>query len=173
MFQILQQTTSGSKLGVLLPNMAMAVTWHQNAWGPWICILPERHHSRIPCSKVCIKESSRPVLQDRVSDCTFTRRKHPDCFLILHVRKIYFEGLFLIFLGVHVTHWMLCPTDEINKIFNHSSVIYMRAQVNSITIANICWLIQIFKYQCCGFQVHFKSISVYNLKTKSQNIHIT
>ena len=42
----------------------------------------------------------------------------------------------------------------------------MRAQVNSNTIANICWLIQTFKYQCCGFQVHFKSILVYDLKTK-------
>ena len=37
----------------------------------------------------------------------------------------------------------------------------------SSTIANICWLIQTFKYQCCGFQVHFKSILAYNLKTKS------
>ena len=43
----------------------------------------------------------------------------------------------------------------------------MRAQVNSNTIANICWLIQTFKFQCCGFQVHFKSNLVYNLKTKS------
>ena len=52
------------------------------------------------------------------------------------------------------------------KFFNPSSVIQMRAQVNSNTIANICWLMQTFKYQCCGFQVHFKSILVYNLKTK-------
>ena len=28
-------------------------------------------------------------------------------------------------------------------------------------------LVQTFKYQCCGFQGHFKSILVYNLKTKS------
>ena len=48
-----------------------------------------------------------------------------------------------------------------------SSVICMRAQVNSSTLANICLLIQTFKYQCCGFQVHFKSILVYNVKTKS------
>ena len=52
------------------------------------------------------------------------------------------------------------------QFFNPSSVIQMRAQVNFNTIANICWLIQTFKYQCCGFQVHFKSILVYNLKTK-------
>ena len=53
------------------------------------------------------------------------------------------------------------------RFFNPSSVIYMRAQVNSTTIANICWLIQIFKYQFCGFQVHFESNMVYNVKTKS------
>ena len=53
------------------------------------------------------------------------------------------------------------------QLFNPSSVIYMRAQVNSSTIGNICWLIQTFKYQCCGFQVHFKLIWVYNSKTKA------
>ena len=53
------------------------------------------------------------------------------------------------------------------QLFNPSSVIYMRAQVNSSTIANICWLIQTFKYQCCGFKVLFKSIWMYKLKTKS------
>ena len=53
------------------------------------------------------------------------------------------------------------------QFFNPSSVIHMRAQVKSSTIANICWLIQTFKYQCCGFQGHFKSILVYDLKTKS------
>ena len=53
------------------------------------------------------------------------------------------------------------------QFFNLSSVIHMRAQMNSSSTANICWLIQTFKYQCCGFQVHFRSILVYNLKTKS------
>ena len=53
------------------------------------------------------------------------------------------------------------------QFFNPSSVIYMRAQVNSNTIANICWLIQTFKFQCCGFQMNLKSILVCNLKTKS------
>ena len=52
------------------------------------------------------------------------------------------------------------------QFFNHSSVKQMRAQVNCNTIADICWLIQTFTYQCCGFEVHFKSILVYNLKTK-------
>ena len=89
---------------------------------------------------------------------------------LYYVRKICFDGLFLMIYGVHVTHWLLCQTDEINTQFVFQSLIgyiYMRAQVNSSTIANICWLIQTFKYQCCGFQVHFESIMVYNLKTKS------
>ena len=30
-----------------------------------------------------------------------------------YVGKIYLEGLFLMFCGVHVTHWLLCQTDEI------------------------------------------------------------
>ena len=62
-----------------------------------------------------------------------------------------------------------CYVKEMKSIqfFNPSSVIYMRAQVNSSTSANICWLIQAFKYQYCGFQVHFKWSLVYNLKTKS------
>ena len=62
---------------------------------------------------------------------------------------------------------LLCKTDEISTIFDPTSVIYMRAQVNSNTMSNICWLIQTFKYQRFGFQVYFKSILVYNLKTKS------
>ena len=39
--------------------------------------------------------------------------------------------------GVHVTPWLLCQTDETNKIFDPLSVIYMGAQVNSNAIANI------------------------------------
>ena len=74
--------------------------------------------------------------------------------------------LFLIFLVFMLR--CSCYVKQMNSIqfFNPSSVIYMRAQVNSNAIANICWLIQTFKYQCCGFQVHFKSILVHNLKTK-------
>ena len=56
---------------------------------------------------------------------------------LYHVRKIYLEGLFLMFRGVHATHWLLCQTDEINTIFQ--SFIYMGAQVNSSTIVDICW----------------------------------
>ena len=51
--------------------------------------------------------------------------------------------------------------------FSFFSVIYMRSQVNSSTPANIYGLIQTFKYQYWGFQVYFKSILVYNFKTKS------
>ena len=36
---------------------------------------------------------------------------------LYYIRKIYFEGLFLILCGVHVTHWLLCQTDEINTVF--------------------------------------------------------
>ena len=73
--------------------------------------------------------------------------------------------MFLVFMlrtGCYVKHMISI------QFFNPSSVIQMRAQMNSNTIANtcICWLIQTFKYQCCGFQVHFKSILVHNLKTK-------
>ena len=50
LFQIWEQKTSGPKLGFLLPIMSMAVTWHRLHMGPWICILPERHHSRTPYS---------------------------------------------------------------------------------------------------------------------------
>ena len=62
-----------------------------------------------------------------------------------------------------------CYVKQIKSIqfFNPSSVTYMRPQVNSSTIANICWLIQTFQCQCCMFQVHFTWILVYNLKTKS------
>ena len=60
-----------------------------------------------------------------------------------------------------------CYVKEMKSIqlFNPSLVIYMRAQENSSTIGNICWLIQTFKYQCCGFPEHFKLIWLYNLKT--------
>ena len=106
------------------------------------------------------------MLQDRVSGCSFTRCKHPDCFSILHIRKIYFEGLFLMFFASMLRTGCYIKQMKSIQFFNPSSVIYMKAQVNSYAIANICWLIQTFKYQCCGFQVHFESILVYNLKPK-------
>ena len=63
------------------------------------------------------KGSRRPVLRDFVSVGTVTRYKHPQCFPILHARKVYFEGTFLMFILIHVTHWLLCETDEINTVF--------------------------------------------------------
>ena len=67
---------------------------------------------------------------------------------LYYVRKIYLEGLFLMFCGVHVAHWLLYQTDEINTVFqSFIGYIYMRAQVNTSTLADICWLIQTFKHQ--------------------------
>ena len=86
---------------------------------------------------------------------------------LYYVRKIYLEGLFLMVCGVHVTHWLSCQTDEINTVLQSFIGFYMRAQVNSSTVANICWLTQTFQYQFCGFQVHFESNVVYNLKNTS------
>ena len=36
---------------------------------------------------------------------------------LYHMSLKYFEGLFLMFFGVPVTHWLLSQTDEINTIF--------------------------------------------------------
>ena len=69
---------------------------------------------------------------------------------------------------VHITHWLLCQTDEINTIFQPFIGYAYEGTDESQPIDNICWLIQTSKYQCCGFQVHIKSILVYNLKTKSE-----
>ena len=78
------------------------------AWGPRICILPQRHHSGTPWLWVSKKGRPRPMLKDRVPGCTSTWCKHPDCFLIFHVPKIYFEEFLVMFFRVHVTHWRLC-----------------------------------------------------------------
>ena len=86
---------------------------------------------------------------------------------MLHVRKVYFEGLFLIIFGVHVTHLLSCQQTKSIRFFNPSSVIYMRALMNSSNPANISGLIQTLKYQYRGFQVYSKSILLYDLKTKS------
>ena len=78
-------------------------------------------------------------------------------------------GVYFLCFGVHVTHWLLCQTDDINSIFQPfiGYTTHMRAQVKSSTIANISWLIQTFKCQCCGFEGYLKSILVYNSKTES------
>ena len=96
---------------------------------------------------------------------------------LYHISVRYTFRVYLWCIGVHVTHWLLRQTDEINTIFQRFiGYIYIIAQMNSSIIVDICWLIRTFKYQCCGFQVHFKSKLVYNLKTKNaifdQNVHI-
>ena len=59
------------------------------------------------------KESPCHVFQDRVSDCVFTICKQQECFPISHILWRISSDVF----GVHVTHWLLCQTDEINTIF--------------------------------------------------------
>ena len=70
------------------------------------------------------------MLHDRVSDCTFTRSKQ--------VRKIYFEGLFLMFLVSMLRTGFYVKQMKSKQFFNPSSVMYIIAQVNSSTIAYIC-----------------------------------
>ena len=110
-----------------------------------------------------------PALCSRIifSDCTFTKCRQPDCFPILHVRKYSLRGYFSCLLVSMLRTGCYVKQMKSIQFFNPSSAIYMWAQVNSSTIVNIRWLIQTLKYQCCGFQVYFKSILVYNLKTKS------
>ena len=75
LLQNLQQETSGSKLGVLLPIMSMAVTWH------WLSVGPsDMHLTRKASFKDTLfigmhRGEPRPVLRDHISDCTFTRCK--------------------------------------------------------------------------------------------------
>ena len=125
MLQSLQQKTSGSKLGGLLTIMSMAVTWHRLRVGPTDMYLTR---------KVSFKDTLVIGMQQgKPSDCApglcfglfYTRCKHPYCSPILHVRKAYFYELFRMFFRVHVTHWLLCQTDEIDTLFYPSSVIYI------------------------------------------------
>ena len=112
-----------------------------------------------PCSRVVF----RAVLSLDVSTQTVFL-----CYMsVKHTLRGYFGGGGGGGGGVHLTHWLLCQQIKSIRFFNPSSVIYMRAQVKSSTPANTYGLIQTFKYQYWGFQVYFKSILVYNLKTKS------
>ena len=78
------------KLGFLLPIVSMAVTRHRICLGPLDMYLTRKTSFKTPFSSVCIKESHRSVLHDRVSACTFARCKHPECFPILRVHKVSF-----------------------------------------------------------------------------------
>ena len=162
---------------VLLPTMSVTVTWHR------LCVglsdvsyqkgiiqghLVHRYAStRDPA--LC---SRRIVFLTILSLNVSTHTIFPYYMSV----KIYIEGLFLMFLVSMLHTGCYVKQMKSMELFNPSLVIFMRAWVNSSTIVNICWLINTFSYQCVGFQVHLKSILVYNLKSKSdfdQNLHIT
>ena len=67
---------------------------------------------------------------------------------VKYMLSVYFWCFFVTILP---TGWYAKQTKS-KQFVNPSSVLYMRAQVNSSTIANICWLIQAFKQQCFGTQ---------------------
>ena len=125
MLPILPQMTSGYKLGFLLQIMSMVVSWHRLRVG-----LSDMYPTRKASFKDTLfigmhQGEPRPVLPDRVMDCTFTWCKHPDCFPIIHVHEIYFEGLFPMFLV-----FMLCTGCYVKHMksiqyFSHSWVIYI------------------------------------------------
>ena len=156
MLQTLEQETSGSELGVLLPIMSMVshmtlvtrgfLGYSSHQKGVIQGHLVHRYASRrVPALGSMIM--FRTVLSLDVS----TQTIFPD-----YVRKIYLEGLFLMFVVSMLRTGYYVQQMKSIRFFNSSSVIYMRTQVNYSTIANICWLIQTFKYQFCGFQVHFE-----------------
>ena len=97
--------------------------------------------SRAPA--LCSRNMFRTVLSLDVSTQTI--------FLYYMSVKILWGVIFYVFwypcytLVVMSNRWNQC------NFFNPSSVIYMRAQVDSSTIVNICWLIETFKYQCIIF----------------------
>ena len=90
---------------------------------------------------------------------------------LYYVSRKYLGGYFWCFVVSMLRTGYYVKQMKSIRFFNPSSVIYIyvyiKAQVNSSTIANIGWLIQTFKYQFCGFQVHFESNTVCNLKAKS------
>ena len=58
-------------------------------------------------------------VQDQVPGRTFIRHvrcKLSNYFSLLHVRKVHL-GVFSGLIRAHVTHWLLCQTDEIQVIF--------------------------------------------------------
>ena len=97
MLQILQLKTSASKLGVLLPNMSTAVTWHRLRVG---------HLDMYLTRKTSFKDTLFIGMhQGKPPSCApgscfelhFLKGRHPNFFPTLHVRKVYFEALFLMF----------------------------------------------------------------------------
>ena len=80
--------------------------------------------------------------------------------------KYTFRGYFWCFLVSMLRTGCYVKEMKLIQFFNPPSVMYIIAQVNFSTVANICWLKQTFRKQCCGFQEHFKSKFEHNLKTK-------
>ena len=170
MLQILQQNTSGSKFGVLLPILSMAVTWHRLRVGPADIYLTR---------KASFKDTLFIAMH---------QGEPPPCGIVFRIvlsLDVSTQTVFLYYMSVKyslrdylgILVSMLrtgCYVKQMKSIqfVNHSSVIHMRAHVNSSTIVNICWLIQTFKCQCWGFQVYFKSILVDSLKTKSDFFYL-
>ena len=103
------------------------------------------------------------LLQERVLDCTFTRCKHLDCFPILHVRRIYFDGLFfLCFLVSILRTGFLCR-------YNFSTPHQLYRRWHRWILVPLLIFVDWHKHsntKCCGFKVHFKLILVHNLKAK-------
>ena len=60
---------------------------------------------------------------------------------LYYVRKIYLEGSFLMFCGVHVTHWLLCQTDEINTFFSilHRLYIWGHRWILALLLIFVDW----------------------------------
>ena len=105
--------------------------------------------------------------QDRVSGCSFTRFSTHTLFLYYMPVKFNLMGYFWCF---SYPCYALVVTSNRWKQYHCSSLhgsYILGVQVNFSVIAIICWMIQTIKYQCCGFQGHFKSTWVYDLKTKS------
>ena len=81
-----------------------------------------------------------------IFDTAFLICKQPDYYSILHVHKVYLEGVLLMFFYVSMLH-VDCYGQRTKSIqfFNPMPVINMGAQVNSGAIAYISWLIKTFK----------------------------
>ena len=66
------------------------------------------------------------------------------------VRKIFLEGLFLMFCGTLVTHWLLCQTDEINTVFqSFIGYIYGHRWILALLLIFVDW----YKHSKTNFAV--------------------
>ena len=140
--------------------MPMAVNWHQLRLGP-----SDMYRTWQASFKDTLSIGMHQG-EPRSCDCTSLDISTQAVFLYYMSVKYTFRVYFWCFLVSMLPTGCNVKKMKSIQFFNPSSVIYIIAQVNSSTIANICWWIQTFKYQCYGFQVHFKSVLVYNLKTK-------